>query len=749
MDRVRNGISLEVLAALRTHRVVILEGPVGSGKSSVASAVAESAPEGLVRRLFPAADEKHSRYAAMAHLITDPASAHMELLALANSNQSLLMVIDDFQHLDEGSARLLLWSIEQAPIKLLICCSDLEAVPLLAETRFEASTKVLQLPALESSQIKTILEYVWQRPAKAWEVVSTARFAGANLGAVKIFAEFVLENFPEAQTPEEWLERLLNPNELSHTVLHDYLQNLRHNLDPEIFQALQVLAVSGPRTTRDAVDLVDASILVKLSALGLIADPTQNSLVQISHGLLDLSIRLGMDAPEVHAIYTHKGNELRDTELFHAPPAQLVWWQDMGIEVPAAQLQLGARQALLAGQPTAALRLLENDASVAAHWLAAEANILVGDATAAKALTDKALAHPESPHQLGATEALVCVAAGYWPAHGERFLEVDGLEAAATAVYLSIRSAHAEVVGLAASLDRNTDLQMWQNVHALAAFAEALEGKALQARLRIETLGPVRTGSSAITSQNVAEARRAVELLSGDWNTLRGSTVGGYALHAVADRSGSTVDICNLMGEPSGANPHPIDYEAPAPAGYVRMRELARAVAWAPHDPRQALEQVTAYRKAHKGSLPVALKLLGLGWEVKLHLETGEPIPARKLEKLAETATECDGAMAQLLGLLAAGLSEKSDSKLAAVETLAQRYGMGEWLPVLPRRFSTPVDRLSRREQEIARRAARGVRSADIAIDLDLSVRTVEKHLGNIYRKLELGGRDELAAALN
>lgn len=74
---------------------------------------------------------------------------------------------------------------------------------------------------------------------------------------------------------------------------------------------------------------------------------------------------------------------------------------------------------------------------------------------------------------------------------------------------------------------------------------------------------------------------------------------------------------------------------------------------------------------------------------------------------------------------------------------------MGEWLPVLPRRFARSVDLLSRREQEIARRAALGVRNTDIAIDLDLSVRTVEKHLGNIYRKLELGGRDELAEALS
>lgn len=749
MDRVRTGISLEVLEALETNRVVILEGPVGSGKSSVASAVAESAREGAVRRLFPAAAEKNSRYAAMAHLITDPASAHLELLSLATSNDSLLVVVDDFQHLDEGSARLLLWSIDQAPVKLLISCNNLEAIPLLAETRFEASTKVLQLPALAPSQIKTILEYVWRRPAQAWEVVSTARFAGANLGAVRVFAEFALENFPEAQTPEAWLDCLLNPNELSHTVLHGYMRNLRENHVPEIFDALQVLAVAGPCTTRDAVALVDTRVLVELSALGLISDPTQNTLVQLSHGLLDLSIRLSMDADHVRIIYETKVCELRGDQFLQTPPAHLGWWQEMGLEVPAANLHSGARQALLSGQPAAALRLLSGDESVVATWLAAEASILTGDSAKARTFTDMALSHGQSPDQLGATEALVCVGAGYWPAHAARFMEVGGLDAAATAVYLSTQGAHAEGVELAASLERNTDQQMWQNVHALAALAEALEGKALQARLRIETLGPVSPDASAITSQNVAEARRAVEFLSGDWNSLRESTLGGYALHAVTDRSGSTSDICHLLGEPSGAKPYPINYEAPAPAGYVRMRELARAVACAPKDPLQALEQVTAYRREHKGTLPVALKLFSLGWEVKLHLESGETIPAGKLEKLVLTASKCEGLMAQLLGLLASGLIEESDSKLAAVEVLARRYGMGEWLPVLPRRFARSVDLLSRREQEIARRAALGVRNTDIAIDLDLSVRTVEKHLGNIYRKLELGGRDELAEALS
>ncbi|WP_167049935.1 helix-turn-helix transcriptional regulator [Microbacterium halimionae] len=56
------------------------------------------------------------------------------------------------------------------------------------------------------------------------------------------------------------------------------------------------------------------------------------------------------------------------------------------------------------------------------------------------------------------------------------------------------------------------------------------------------------------------------------------------------------------------------------------------------------------------------------------------------------------------------------------------------------------VGLLSRRELEIAHLAARRIRSRHIAEQLGVSVRTVENRLGNIYRKLEVNGREELAA---
>lgn len=55
---------------------------------------------------------------------------------------------------------------------------------------------------------------------------------------------------------------------------------------------------------------------------------------------------------------------------------------------------------------------------------------------------------------------------------------------------------------------------------------------------------------------------------------------------------------------------------------------------------------------------------------------------------------------------------------------------------------------LSGRERDIAHLAAQRMASKQIGARLGISARTVDNHLGRIYRKLEISGRDELADAL-
>jgi DNA-binding NarL/FixJ family response regulator len=57
-----------------------------------------------------------------------------------------------------------------------------------------------------------------------------------------------------------------------------------------------------------------------------------------------------------------------------------------------------------------------------------------------------------------------------------------------------------------------------------------------------------------------------------------------------------------------------------------------------------------------------------------------------------------------------------------------------------------PTGKLSRREEEVAEMLAQGRTNRQIAKELVLSERTVDKHVSNILKKLKLSSRSEVAA---
>jgi DNA-binding CsgD family transcriptional regulator len=66
-----------------------------------------------------------------------------------------------------------------------------------------------------------------------------------------------------------------------------------------------------------------------------------------------------------------------------------------------------------------------------------------------------------------------------------------------------------------------------------------------------------------------------------------------------------------------------------------------------------------------------------------------------------------------------------------------------------PRRpVTTGIDALTPSERRVASMAASGMSNREIAEDLFVTVKAVQWHLGHVYRKLEVSGRDQLPAEL-
>lgn len=120
------------------------------------------------------------------------------------------------------------------------------------------------------------------------------------------------------------------------------------------------------------------------------------------------------------------------------------------------------------------------------------------------------------------------------------------------------------------------------------------------------------------------------------------------------------------------------------------------------------------------------------------------------------TAYEYDQYVFALLEAGAAGYLLKDVRGQEVIEAVrAVHAGESVLHPVVARKaldhFVHPDDKeepskvqtLTDREIEVLRLAARGRGNKEIAAELDLSVRTIQAHLGNIFNKLKVGSRTE------
>jgi ATP/maltotriose-dependent transcriptional regulator MalT len=132
--------------------------------------------------------------------------------------------------------------------------------------------------------------------------------------------------------------------------------------------------------------------------------------------------------------------------------------------------------------------------------------------------------------------------------------------------------------------------------------------------------------------------------------------------------------------------------------------------------------------RAMAASDPTALKAAANGWE-----GLGMRILAAEAASLASSFYRARGQRSQV-----ASLDAHCDDLLSRCP--------GAVSPVVESLRRRPI--LSQRELEVARMAAVGRSSRQIAEQLVVSIRTVESHLGHVYTKLGVAGREELADAL-
>jgi DNA-binding CsgD family transcriptional regulator len=303
-----------------------------------------------------------------------------------------------------------------------------------------------------------------------------------------------------------------------------------------------------------------------------------------------------------------------------------------------------------------------------------------------------------------------------------------------------------EILDLGLALDHGTMRQVGAGVTGWVLFLRGAVGPAIN--LLIEAL--------AETSTFDANGVRTLAFAA---------LAGSYALASDLDRAEQTLARAER-------DEHPIrwfDQTLAIPRAFIAMRrglpsEARRVIAAALEQSADAglriVELEVAAVAARVGVTDLAASSLerlagcvdgplpGVLLDHVVALDAGDPA---LLSTAADRLEHCgmDLTAAEALALAAARLDERGDAR-AALLARARARRSADRCPGADLAFldaSRTLPSLTPRECEIARLAAAGHTSGQIAERLFISVRTVDNHLGRIYLKLGVAGRAELADA--
>lgn len=257
----------------------------------------------------------------------------------------------------------------------------------------------------------------------------------------------------------------------------------------------------------------------------------------------------------------------------------------------------------------------------------------------------------------------------------------------------------------------------------------------------------------------VAEAH----YLIGDLKRLRGDLVAAESAYRESHRLGrdpqpglALLRLARGEADIAFASMRAALAAAREPCARARFLPAAVEVALAVNEVDQARTWVEELRGAARLYGTTGFTAASLQAEGAVLLVAGEVEDAlRVLREALHTAREHDAPyeVARVRMLLAEACARLGDRESAVLERDAAaesfaRLGVVDSASRHQRRPSSPGG-LTRRETEVLALVAEGRSNRDIAAELVLSVRTVERHLATIYEKLGLHGRSARAAAVS
>lgn len=308
---------------------------------------------------------------------------------------------------------------------------------------------------------------------------------------------------------------------------------------------------------------------------------------------------------------------------------------------------------------------------------------------------------------------------------------------------------HTAVSHLDSSRTWNADTHVWA---AIAARAARLAGRVEDAlRWSLEGSGAAQTGSvGAFDAMCLAEVAHAYGLL--------GRAEEAEAALAIATTSrrdgwlmvGLDVDIAAPWVAAAAGDLERAARLAIATAGRTRRLGASHFEAIALHDVARLTGRATAGSVARLADLAARLD----GAEVRVYAAHASALRDRDPAGLERVAVEFEG-----LGLMlyaaeaeaAAGLTYERDGGSRQAKSA---WGRAHRLRLLCQSAHTPVldevpvHELSVREREVARLVAEGLSNREVAERLQVSRRTVENQLYEVYAKLGITDRSDLPARL-